>query len=416
MKVRIDTIVVGTRQRSSVVTDDLVRSMENYGQLQPIVLSGNNLVAGERRLRAAQALGWTDIEAVQLGDLTPVKRAEMELEENVRRNDLPWQDRCKAIATIHAMHGGGNWGFAETGEMLGLAQSNVWYATEVANALNANDEEIAKAPHMTAAISILLARKAKQAGSVLKQLMAPRAIVEPASGPMVAEPPLHNIDYVLGDGIEWLLSQPAGSVSCIYTDPPYGIDMDNLDQPALKMNLEHVRAEHDVEQNVELLAKFAKAAAHALSQHGYLVAWCDAWNFRAFADMLLEADLSVQRWPLVWVKTTVCQNGSPYQNFTKRIEVAVVAHKIGAQLRACAPQNWWLGPRDADKPHPFWKPVALHEWVLQYISLRGERVIDPFAGAGSIAVACAHTQRKYTGIEINPVIYSELINTVAMLK
>ena len=65
MKVRIDSIVIGERARKEVgCLDPLERSLESVGQLQAIGITTDNvLVFGERRLRAAKRIGWTEIEA-----------------------------------------------------------------------------------------------------------------------------------------------------------------------------------------------------------------------------------------------------------------------------------------------------------------------------------------------------------------
>lgn len=49
--------------------------------------------------------------------------------------------------------------------------------------------------------------------------------------------------------------------------------------------------------------------------------------------------------------------------------------------------------------HPNQKPEALMRWCLGFI--RGRSVLDPFMGAGSTGVACAHTGRSFIGIEVH---------------
>jgi len=72
--------------------DDLVRSVRIHGVLQPIVVraKGDNnyeLVAGERRVRAASAAGLTKIPAV-VKDLTNQQSLEVALIENLQREDI----------------------------------------------------------------------------------------------------------------------------------------------------------------------------------------------------------------------------------------------------------------------------------------------------------------------------------------
>jgi ParB family chromosome partitioning protein len=94
MKVEIGKIHVGVRMRADYGDiDDLANSMSRLGQLQPIILDGDgDLVAGERRLKAAMMLGWREIEAVHMADLDEIGRKEVELEENLRRKEFTWPE------------------------------------------------------------------------------------------------------------------------------------------------------------------------------------------------------------------------------------------------------------------------------------------------------------------------------------
>jgi ParB family chromosome partitioning protein len=71
--------------------EDLARSIKEYGILQPLVVSrrgeGYELIAGERRLRAAKIAGLKTVPViVRLAD--EQKRLEMALIENIQREDL----------------------------------------------------------------------------------------------------------------------------------------------------------------------------------------------------------------------------------------------------------------------------------------------------------------------------------------
>jgi len=70
---------------------ELVQSIKQYGVIQPIVvrktLSGYELVAGERRWRASQKAGLTNIPAV-IRDYTDAEMTEIALIENLQREDL----------------------------------------------------------------------------------------------------------------------------------------------------------------------------------------------------------------------------------------------------------------------------------------------------------------------------------------
>jgi site-specific DNA-methyltransferase (adenine-specific) len=51
--------------------------------------------------------------------------------------------------------------------------------------------------------------------------------------------------------------------------------------------------------------------------------------------------------------------------------------------------------------HPTQKPVRLLERLLALVTKEGDLVLDPFAGSGSTAIACANTGRRFIGVEID---------------
>lgn len=90
MLVNISEIKVKHRVRKDLGDiDSLKDSLRRYGLLNPITLDSKyRLIAGERRLEAAKALGWTNINAVIINNLTPLSKLELELEENNQRKEF----------------------------------------------------------------------------------------------------------------------------------------------------------------------------------------------------------------------------------------------------------------------------------------------------------------------------------------
>jgi len=83
--------------------DDLVDSIRRRGVLQPIVVrrsgGGYEIVAGERRWRAAQAAGLIDVPAV-VRDLSDEEMLEFALIENLQREDLDPIERATAYRRL----------------------------------------------------------------------------------------------------------------------------------------------------------------------------------------------------------------------------------------------------------------------------------------------------------------------------
>lgn len=96
-----EIIIPDDRIRTPRDISDLQASMALLGQLQPIVVSHKVLVFGHRRLLAAKALGWEEINAVDLANLTDEQMLSLEIEENTQRQQMSWQETAQAILRLN---------------------------------------------------------------------------------------------------------------------------------------------------------------------------------------------------------------------------------------------------------------------------------------------------------------------------
>src|SRR5260221_6079598 len=102
----ISSIVVNRESRQRKELPDipaLALSIKLKGLINPVLVQRDSLelVAGERRLEACKSLGWTHIAAQFEDEAEEAALRSLELEENIRRVDLPWQDQCLAIWEYH---------------------------------------------------------------------------------------------------------------------------------------------------------------------------------------------------------------------------------------------------------------------------------------------------------------------------
>lgn len=89
--------------------DDLIASIKEHGIIQPILVSKKpdgkyQLIAGERRLRAATLAGQTKVPAV-IRDATELQRLELALIENIQRQDLSAIEEAKAYEELQRTFG-----------------------------------------------------------------------------------------------------------------------------------------------------------------------------------------------------------------------------------------------------------------------------------------------------------------------
>ncbi len=105
MQVVIGNIKVPERIRKDVGNlEPLMESLNRCGQLNPITISRElELIAGYRRLTAAQHLGWKMIDATIVDGLSDEHRLEMELEENIYRKDFTPDELLEGVKRLDAL-------------------------------------------------------------------------------------------------------------------------------------------------------------------------------------------------------------------------------------------------------------------------------------------------------------------------
>lgn len=130
----------------------LARSIEQSGLMQPIVVRAvvgqigrYELIAGERRWRAMERLGRTEVPAI-IQVVDDAKAAELSLVENLQREDLNPMDRASALRRLADEFG---WTHQELAQRVGLDRASI------SNLLRLNELDPACAAHVrTSALSL----------------------------------------------------------------------------------------------------------------------------------------------------------------------------------------------------------------------------------------------------------------------
>ncbi len=103
----LDMIDLNPYQPRDPIGEEDVEGMKSYiqsGILEPVIVHQKGdkfeLVAGERRLRAAKALGMSTIPAMIYLELTPGQVKLMSLQENLGRKDLDWLEIARGYQAL----------------------------------------------------------------------------------------------------------------------------------------------------------------------------------------------------------------------------------------------------------------------------------------------------------------------------
>jgi DNA modification methylase len=481
--IKLSEIKIARRMRGELGDlSGLADSIRRNGLHEPVVLDENNfLLAGERRYRAHEQLGMESIYFVRKSGLTEDQKAELEFEENYWRKKFTWQEEALGILNIYRKkkRAGALGGFSDNwhlviSEMFGMAIGTVNYILVVARKLEQElklpeykrryhnfqsvneayrlgilgereDEENAKLAeqHRKESATQQQEQLEKELVSFVEEVKASPDLLEferqkYESNPnnktpfdtywsekqQEAEVAKNTIyisnKFVHGDCIAYMNDKEnASRFDHIITDPPYAIDMDNLNQQnthgGLK-DLDRVVDAHQVDENISLLDKFFTAAFRCTKENAFVVVCGDCMQWQYMYDLAISAGFAVQRWPIIWQKVnqSVMNNCAGY-NTTKDYEIIMLCRKPGATLQKKRNSSIiQASSTEAVKStgHPFAKPFELTKELVELCSIEGQTILEPFAGGGSMVIQMLRSNRNVVAVEKDERHYSAMIENV----
>ncbi len=393
---------------------DLANSILTVGLLHPIVVreteTGFVLVAGERRLRAMETL-WVmgegvrhngiaynenEVPYVTLGELSPLEAEEAELDENLKRRDLTWQERAEALGRLHQLRIAQA---TQAGETHAIADT----LREIETADYGTDRQtLLLADHLDNPL-VASAKSPKDAFKVLK-----RAEDRERSEKLAAQvgenfnSSAHQLHH--GDCLEWLKSCPDNTFDVILTDPPYGINAQSFGDGGGKMVNSVHQYDDSPEAWLKLMTDFCPAIYRAAKPEAHAYIFCDFDHFHELKNLMETAGWYVFRTPLIIHKLGSGRVPRPEHGPRRQWELCLYAIKgdkcvtgIFSDVISCKLEE--------NLTHGANKPVELFVDLLRRSVRPGDQVLDAFAGSGTIFPA-AHTCKVYaTGIEISAEYY-----------
>lgn len=422
-------IIADNRQRREFEPEaltDLSNSILARGLLHPIVCretaQGIVLVAGERRIRAMETL-WLmgdgvrhdgrdynpyEIPYVTLGELDPLEAEEAELDENFKRRDLAWQELSEALARLHRLRlaqaetKGQVHSLQNTLEETGGIGRNYSEARQhLLLADHLDNPEVARAKTPAEAFKLLKREEEKQKSERLAAQIGPSY-----------NSSAHQL--INADCIQWLSNCDANTFDVILSDPPYGIDADQFGDAAGRL----AGTTHEYDDSPEawraLMEAFAPLSFTVAKAQAHAYIFCDFDRFHELKSIMQKAGWYVFRTPLIVHKLGSGRVPLPEHGPRRQWELILYAIKgnkpvtgIYSDVISCRLEE--------NLAHGANKPVELYVDLLRRSVRPGDRVIDAFAGTGTIFPA-AHSLKLYaTGLEISPEYYGIAIKRLNAL-
>lgn len=366
---------------------DLADSIRRLGLIHfPVLRRDMVLIAGETRIEACRLLGWDKITVQWSDTLTEHEHLELELEENIKRTDLPWQDQCDAMKRYHELklQTEASWSMERTAESIGVSLGTVSSYLQVAKEIAAGNERVTAAPRLSTAKGIVR-RKLERAAS--DELHAITEIAAPVS-------PILNADFS-----EWVQTYEGPPFTFLHCDFPYGINVDKHKQSA---GSRFGSYEDSFEIYTKLLDVLDEHKNKLLGDSAHILFWFSMKHYQYTLERL-QKNFWVDPYPLVWHKSD--NKGTlpdPERGPRRSYEVAFLCSHGDRKIIAPV-SNVNSCPTSVTTGHATEKPEQMLHHFFRMIVDTNTRILDPTCGSGS-ALRAARTlgAKSILGLEINP--------------
>jgi ParB/RepB/Spo0J family partition protein len=414
--ISLEDVYIGDRFRKDYGDlESFKRSIQKYGIIHPLVVCTSNdehsepyhLVAGGRRISALAELGILKF-PVRIYDreLTPLELRSIELEENLQRKDMDWQEQVRLQQEIHnlqiTIHGektstnpnAVGFSITDTAKLLKRDKSTVARDLQLAQAVDDfPDMQWDECKNKAEAIKL----KKRLEEKVLRRELTKRAEKALGSGNILHK---HLADaYILKSFFDGVKQIPPGSIDLVEIDPPYAIDLQNQKKDYDYEGYNEV----DSQFYEEFMTKTFDACYEVMSPNSWLICWFgpDPW-FEPVYQWILNAGFSSTRLTGTWTKPSG-QTNNPSRRLARTKEDFFYAWKGSPVLAKPGSTDLFdfkpVSP--TKKCHPTERPLDMISNVLTTFAVEGARVLVPFAGSGKTLIAAAQNKMVPIGYDIS---------------
>lgn len=411
-------IIPEDRQRKTFQDEaitELMQSIATVGLLHAVVIRYvegiPTLVSGETRLRAIIMMDMMGegyrfgsfpipsghIPVHDIGSLSELEAYEAELEENIRRTSLSWQDEAIARERLHSLR-------AQQAAAVGDIQTIAMTAMEVEGRADGHFQDKVKT-------QIAIARRIADGGNPelakassladAKKIMVKQATIEKnilLAKEFGSRTTSERYKLYEADCLQWLDSYDGELFDVILSDPPYGMNAQSFGDGAGKLTGTTHRYDDSPEAWRALMKAFIPLTFSKTKAQAHLYLFCDLDHFHELRELVRSAGWIPFRTPLIDFKEDSGRVPWPFTGPRRQYETILYAVKGDKPVTSIASD---VIPCRADKQevHGAQKPVSLYSNLLRRSCAPGDLVLDAFAGTGPILAAAKELNLRAVAVE-----------------
>jgi hypothetical protein len=393
----IDAVIVQDRIRAKPRTTSehnrLIKSIQRRGLMSPIVIDRDNkLIAGEGRIMACRALGWTHIPFQYADELTFRQRRLMEAEENNAREDLFWEDNHNNYMTLieGIREENPNATVQDMADELNLEVSSVhkhltYDSLKHIPAVQETAKESGFGAGYRAAVRV---QEREQADFLNRTIHT----IEPFND-------THQSPIRIADFRDWAPTYTGQPFNLIHCDFPFGI---NAHQHAGQNS--SLRVDYTDSEDIywELIHALVLNLNRLCAESAHLIFWFSPNLYCETQAMLSKLDgFKFEEHPLIWIRGENEGIAPDPARRPRRIYETAFFGWRGDRKIIRTKANAFVAPTERER-HPHEKSeAALRHWMEMCVDAN-TRLFDPTCGSGSaLRAALALGASSVLGLELN---------------
>lgn len=404
------SISIGERQRKSIDPYDLgelALSIAQNGLIHNIVISETGaLIAGERRLKAFMFLhsrgdncqfpeyeNWTKIPCRVAVDVQQHELEMLELEENIKRCNLPWQEEAQAVVKLHALKQSQDpeWIGADTARLLSVDTGKLYRWLSVGRAIEGGDEVIKKSSSFSSAVGKLSRRTQRAIDS---EIGAIDEIENPSIKQETTTRVVFNEEFS-----NWLKTYSGPRFNFLHCDFPYGVNMDKSEQG----NNSGLDTYADTpELYFSLISTLLDNWDRLMLPSSHIMFWFSMNFYQETIALFAEREIFFNPFPLIWFKSDNTGILPDPTRGPRRVYETCFFAATGDRQIVQPVANLYAAPVQKII-HVSEKSESMLRHFMRMFVDSNSIVLDPTCGSGTALRAADSLGAKLViGLEVNP--------------
>ncbi len=398
--VEISSILIkaGRQRKKLRKIEELASSINRNELLHPIVITRDKfLVAGERRLSAFKLLEREKIPVHYLDEMSPHEAKAIELEENIKRLDLTWQDNCLATEEYHTLRvaDDSEWTKGATAEAIGLGAQQVGKLIAVAKALKKKQKQVNDAGGLEAAYRVIRREQSRIVQNEVSQINFLDKNKKNKKK-METEEPSIDTQVFCENFIKWCQVYEGRRFNFVHCDFPYGIGYDKTNYSGSET---WDKYSDSPEVYTQLINCLIDNKEKIFFPSAHLMFWFSMSVYHPTLKALEKSGFSVNPFPLVWTKDRGIipdpQRG-PRRTYETAFFCSLGDRKVIKSV------NNFSYHKVEKSDHISTKPKAMLLKFFEMFVDESTEILDPTCGSGgSLAAAKIMGAKRIIGLDIN---------------